>query len=151
VEEENGIEAATAAAPVQPVLCQMTATAEAAPAAMVSLSVSAPCRASERLTVHHSGMSFTVKLDAAGRYSALVPALAQTAVFIAETVSGNGAVAVAEVEDIGSIERVVLQWSGSSGLEIHAREFGAAEGRAGHVWHGAATGPATQPGPEACI
>ncbi|KIC20594.1 hypothetical protein [Leisingera sp. ANG-Vp] len=126
--------------PVQTAACEMTAEAETLPAAMVSLSVSAPCRAGEQLTVHHSGLSFTVELDSAGRFTAQVPALARMAVFIAETASGNGAVAVAEVTDLGMVERVVLQWSGSSGLEIHAREFGADYGSAGHVWHGADTG-----------
>lgn len=118
--------------------CQMTATAKAAPLAMAELAVDAPCRANERLTVHHSGLSFTVALDNAGHYEGVVPALTQTAVFIAETASGAGAVAVVEVPDIGSVERVVVQWSGRSGFELHAREFGAAYGSAGHVWHGGA-------------
>lgn len=122
--------------------CGVTASAEAAPAAMVSLAVSAPCHGGERLTVHHSGMSFTAALDRTGHYAVQVPALTRTAVFIAETASGGGAVAVAEVADAETTERVVLQWSGHSGLEIHAREFGAAYGSAGHVWHGAAPGAA---------
>ncbi|WP_315899384.1 hypothetical protein [Leisingera aquaemixtae] len=126
--------------PVPAASCQMTATAEAAPQAMVAFSVDAPCRAHERLTVHHSGMSFTASLDSTGQYASLVPALARTAVFIAETASGAGAVAVAEVDGIESMERVVVQWSGNSGFEVHAREFGAAYGSAGHVWHGAAGG-----------
>lgn len=117
--------------------CRMTAAAKAAPLAMVAFSVDAACRANERLTVHHSGMSFTVSLDEAGRYEGLVPALTQTAVFIAEISGGAGAVAVVEVPDIGAVERVVVQWSGHSGIELHAREFGAAYGSAGHVWHGA--------------
>ncbi|MEX0302166.1 MAG: hypothetical protein AB3N24_07060, partial [Leisingera sp.] len=125
---------------MQTAACSVTATAQAAPTAMVSLAVSAPCHAGEQLTVHHSGMSFTAVLSQSGQYEAMVPALAQTAVFIAETANGNGAVAVAEVPDINAIERVVLQWSGNSGFEIHAREFGAAYGSAGHVWHGANPG-----------
>ncbi|WP_264211836.1 hypothetical protein [Leisingera thetidis] len=121
-----------------PATCRMAATAKAAALAMVSLSVKASCRANERLTVHHSGMSFTAALDDTGQYSAMIPALARTAVFIAETASGSGAVAVAEVDGLEAIERVVLQWSGNSGFELHAREFGAAYGNSGHVWHGAA-------------
>ena len=69
-----------------------------------------------------------------------MPALAQTAVFIAETASGTGAVAVAEVSGTDTVERVIVQWSGHSGFELHAREFGAAYGSEGHVWHGAANG-----------
>ncbi|MEW2912142.1 hypothetical protein [Leisingera sp. JC11] len=130
------------AVPAQPASCRMTASAEAAPIAMVSLTVTAPCHGGERLTVHHSGMSFTVSLDPTGRYAAQVPALTRTAVYIAETASGGGTVAVAEVAGVEAMERVVLQWSGHSGLEMHAREFGAEYGSAGHVWHGAAPGAA---------
>jgi len=126
--------------PVQSSACRMTATAQPAPLAMVSLAVSAPCHAGERLTVHHSGMSFTAALNQSGEFKGMVPALARTAVFIAETASGRGAVAVAEVDGLDAIERVVLQWTGNSGFEIHAREFGAAYGGAGHVWHGAEPG-----------
>ncbi|OBY26500.1 hypothetical protein [Leisingera sp. JC1] len=127
------------AEPVNEASCQTMAKAEAAPLAMVKLSVDAPCRPNERLTVHHSGMSFAVSLDDTGSYETFVPALTRTAVFIAETQSGSGsgAVAVAEVDGIEDFERVVVQWSGNSGLELHAREFGAAYGGEGHVWHGA--------------
>ncbi len=57
--------------------------------------------------------------------------------FIAEVRSGFSAVAVAEVDGIEDFERVVVQWNGNSGLELHAREIGAAYGGEGHVWHGA--------------
>ncbi|UWQ41412.1 hypothetical protein K3718_18110 [Leisingera aquaemixtae] len=124
----------------QPGACNVTAAAKAGPMAMVSLTVSAPCHGGERLTVHHSGMTFTAALDRSGHFAAQVPALTRTAVYIAETASGGGAVAVAEAPDAETVERVVLQWSGSSGLEIHAREFGAGYGSTGHVWHGAASG-----------
>ena len=133
------VEAAEVPQSAQTVACQMTASAEAAPGAMVSLLVSAPCQAGGRLTVHHSGMTFTAVLDQSGHFAAEIPALAQTAVIIAETVTGSGAVAVTEVEGLDTIERVVLQWSGNSGFEVHAREFGAAYGAVGHVWHGAAS------------
>lgn len=129
-----------AAQPQKFAACRMTASAEPAPLAMVSLTVSAPCRAGERLTIHHSGISFTARLDGSGEYRASVPALAQTAVFIAETGSGPGAVAVTEAAGLDTIDRVVLQWSGNSGFEIHAREFGADYGSAGHVWQGAEPG-----------
>ncbi|EDZ47636.1 conserved hypothetical protein [Rhodobacterales bacterium Y4I] len=127
--------------PAQPASCGVTAAAEAGPMAMVNLTVSAPCQGGGRLTVHHSGMTFTAALDLSGNFAAQVPALTRTAVYIAETASG-GAVAVAEAADAEAVERVILQWSGSSGLEIHAREFGAEYGSTGHVWHGAAPGAA---------
>ena len=39
--------------------CEITAEARAVAAAMVNLSMSAPCLPGERVTVHHNGMIFT--------------------------------------------------------------------------------------------
>ncbi|MGR3623218.1 hypothetical protein [Pseudophaeobacter sp.] len=122
--------------------CAMQARATAHPGALVALYIAAPCRAGERITLHHQGMMVTETLDAEGSLDLLVPALASTAVFIIEPSltsqrQSTGAVAQVEVPDMAEVDRVVLQWGGNSGFEIHAREFGAQYGALGHVWHGA--------------
>jgi hypothetical protein len=117
-------------------VCPVSAEASAVAGANVQLRITAPCNANERISVHHSGMMFTAVTSSDGSLSVTVPALSATAVFVAELASGKGAVATAEVADLDSVERVVLQWSGNSGLEIHAREFGADYGEDGHVWSG---------------
>lgn len=122
--------------------CAMQAQATAHPGALVALYVSAPCRAGERITLHHQGMMVTETLDREGNLDVVLPALAETAVFIIEPGQGDdqqsaGAVARVDVPDMAEVDRVVLQWSGNSGFEIHAREFGAQYGELGHVWHGA--------------
>ena len=116
--------------------CSLSVTAAALPDAMVDLSASAPCQAGKRLTIHHSGMMFTAALDAAGLWHQQVPALASTAVFIVEPENGLAEVAAVSVPDLAGVNRIVLQWSGDSGFEIHARENGAEYGAPGHVWHG---------------
>jgi hypothetical protein len=124
--------------PVAERSCDITAEASPAPAAQVLLDVSAPCHQTARVTVHHSGMFFTEKTDAAGTISLTIPALAEQAVYIVAFSDGEGAVAQTQVADIADYNRVVLQWSGAAGFELHAREFGAAYGSAGHVWAGSA-------------
>lgn len=138
-------------------VCGMAAQAVPGPGAMVALQISAPCRGDERVTVHHQGMMFTATLDSHGNRDLTVPALASTAVFIIEpssvatavddaagmtpvAVSDGGAVAIAQVSDMVEVDRIVLQWSGNSGFEVHAREFGAQYGDVGHIWHGAQAG-----------
>lgn len=116
--------------------CALAVTALARPGAMVDIAVSAPCQAGARLTVHHHGMMFTTALDEAGAWRQMVPALASAAVFILEPEGGKAEVAAVPVPDLAEVDRVVLQWSGNSGFEIHARENGAEYGAAGHVWHG---------------
>ena len=82
-------------------------------------------------------MIFTQTTSAKGELDITVPALARDAVFILAFSSGDGAVAQTTVEDLEDFNRVVVQWRGDMGFQIHAREFGAAYGSEGHVWSGA--------------
>lgn len=116
--------------------CEMTANAATDAAAMVTLTLNAPCAANERLTVHHNGMMFTETTDASGDLTVTVPALTTNAVFIMAFSNGDGAVAQAEVPDVNQYERTTLQWRGLAGFELHAREFGADYGQVGHIWSG---------------
>lgn len=126
--------------------CEMAAEAVALPGAMVSLQITAPCLRDERVTIHHQGMMFTETLDGLGALDLQVPALARTAVFIVDARSrdsaeaegsgavSGGALAVVDVPDLDQVDRVVLQWRGNSGFEVHAREFGANYNEEGHLW-----------------
>lgn len=117
--------------------CEISASGRAVAAAMVDLSLDAPCFANERVTIHHNGMVFTETTSATGTLGLTVPALSTDAVFIMAFPNGEGAVAQANVEELDDFHRVVLQWKGETGFEIHAREFGANYGAEGHIWHGA--------------
>ncbi|MEL7090869.1 MAG: hypothetical protein AAFN94_03955 [Pseudomonadota bacterium] len=114
--------------------CEMSANARAIPGAMVSLSFDAPCAPNERVTVHHNGMMFSYASGADGTLDVLVPAMVEEAVFIFALPGGDGAVAQASVTDINRYARVGIQWRGQAGFQLHAREFGANYGDAGHVW-----------------
>jgi len=117
--------------------CAVTARATPGPMATVELAVEAPCMGNARLVVHHSGMTFTAITDEDGVLDLTVPALAERAVFIAAFDNGEGAVATTRVADIADFDRIVLQWQGKAGFQIHALEFGASYGEPGHVWSGA--------------
>lgn len=114
--------------------CEVTASARAVPGAMVSLSFDAPCAPNERVTVHHNGLMFSYASGSDGALDVLVPAMVEDAVFIFALPGGEGAVAQANVTDIHRFARVALQWRGQAGFQLHAREFGANYGDAGHVW-----------------
>jgi hypothetical protein len=118
--------------------CTVTLDAAASPAAMVDLVLTAACSPLATAMIHHQGMTFSITTDDAGLARVAVPALSESAVIIADLGNGEGAVAVTTVPDFAQFDRVVLQWQGSAGPEIHALEFGASYGEAGHVWHGAA-------------
>lgn len=114
--------------------CSMTANARAMAAAMVNLSMTASCLPNERVTVHHNGMIFTETTSDVGELNITVPALSEEAVFIVAFVNGDGTVAQTSVEELVDFDRVVLQWKGQAGFQIHAREFGADYGTDGHIW-----------------
>ena len=118
--------------------CTTTLGASPAPAAMVDLSLVAPCAPLTTVTIHHQGMMFSILTDRQGMAQVRAPALAETAVFIADVFGGEGAVAVVDVPEMAGLDRAVLQWEGDAGLGIHALEFGATYGEPGHVWADAA-------------
>lgn len=115
--------------------CDITMTATPAAAAMVDLSLTASCLPEARVTLHHSGLMITEMTDATGTLTTSLPALAETAVFIAAFENGEGAVAQTSVSSLPFYDRVAVQWQGDLRVELHAREFGAAYWTEGHIWH----------------
>ena len=127
----------TPADPKTPYLgCDVRVNAKPMDMGNVRLSVDAPCNENERITIHHTGMMFSEVTSDEGRVEVTVPVLSQTAIFIVELENGEGAVESVKVDGLDGLERIALQWSGQSGFQIHAREFGAAYGTSGHVWSG---------------
>lgn len=131
-------EPATETDAVTALQCEITANARPVAAAMVNLTLEAPCLPDERVTVHHSGLLFSQTTDETGALDITVPALSRDAVFIVAFSNGEGGVAQTTVEEMIDFDRVALQWKGDAGFQLHAREFGAEYGSAGHVWSGAA-------------
>lgn len=118
--------------------CDPFMSARAMDAALVQLTLAAPCHSAQPLTVHHEGLMFTATTDASGNARIMAPALREEAMFIAAFDDGTGAIAETSVSDLVNYDRVVLQWQGDAGFEVHAMEFGANYGEQGHVWREAA-------------
>lgn len=118
--------------------CDARLDAEVHQGALVQLELNAPCLPNAEAAIHHQGMIFTLITNGAGHAEVAVPALSERAVFIASFPEGTGDVAAVQVPAIVNYDRAVLQWQGESGLQIHAREFGADYGSSGHVWQAAA-------------
>lgn len=117
--------------------CDYVMTATPGAAAMVTLDMTVPCMPNERFTMHHNGMMFTDATDATGKRSLTVPALSAKPVFILAFPNGEGAVASTELTSFEDYDRVVVQWKGQSGLQVHALEYQSDYEGPGHVWHGA--------------
>lgn len=117
--------------------CDAELTAVPTAAAMVDLTLVAPCLTGERVTVHHDGLKFTEQVGEDGSLTVTVPALSEQAVFIMAFPSGAGAIANTTVNSLSFYNRVAVMWQGDAGLELHAREFSADYGTDGHVWRDA--------------
>jgi hypothetical protein len=121
-----------------PLGCEIEMTSRALVAAMVAVEINAACLPDARFVLHHNGMMFSALTDAQGRSKLTVPALAENAVFIAAFDNGDGAMVQQTVTDLAAYGRAVVQWRGSTGLGLHAREFDAAYFSEGHVHRNAA-------------
>ena len=71
--------------------------------------------------------------DSQGELFVTIPALSDTAVFMADLGNGKGAAATVEVPSLQFYDRAVVQWQGDAGIHLHAMEFGAAFGDEGHI------------------
>lgn len=116
--------------------CAIGMTALPAAGAMIDVAVTAPCHAGERVRLFHLGLSVTEVMGEDGTLSTRLPALMETAIVLAEFEDGTGGAATTSVSSLPFYDRVVLQWEGAAGLELHAREFGAPYFGDGHVWSG---------------
>lgn len=114
--------------------CAIDMQAAAVAGAMVEIRLSAPCNSGERITLHHQGMTVTEQIQTDGSLSVTIPALSETAVFMAEFAGGTGATAVTNVSSLAFYDRVALQWRGSAGLQLHALEYGSDYFSDGHIW-----------------
>ncbi|MGV6803958.1 MAG: hypothetical protein ACWA49_07110 [Ruegeria sp.] len=123
--------------PTQPlprVDCSLRAHATAAENATARLTLKAPCNPGKSVELHHSGMTFSAKTDDRGWLDVTIPVLSEYAIFLISFEDQRGTVATTHVPDLANYDRVALQWSGKTDLQLHALEFGASYGDAGHVW-----------------
>lgn len=132
---------ASPVAPAQTPDCGVTMTSTPTGAGMVQLTLEAPCHASERVTIQHDALAFTEMTDAAGHLNVAVPAMSDTAVFFAFFIDQAGAMVETRVPEFSAFDRVAILFNPQDALHIHAREFGADYGDAGHVWADAPRNP----------
>ncbi len=116
--------------------CAPVLSAETAAGALIDVRLSATCHANNTVLLEHEGLVFHMKMPPEGMLRVQVPALSEAAVVKASFADGDTAQASTVVDSLAFYDRVVISWRGQSGAELHAREFDAQYGEAGHVWRG---------------
>ncbi|MEM0948793.1 MAG: hypothetical protein AAGK37_15440 [Pseudomonadota bacterium] len=120
---------------------------EAVPASggMIRLTLTAACEPGATILVEHDALSFKAALAPTGRSVLHVPAL-RTDASVRVTMGTNPPIDLnVQVPDASLYERVALVGPGMDTMSVHALEFGAGPGSAGHVSAARTAGP-TDPG-----
>jgi hypothetical protein len=123
--------------------CQLRAEVTAQPAAMMALTVMAPCDAGEPIAISHGALLLAEPVGADGRLELALPALAREAVVTLATLDGRVVTAGAQVPDFDLFQRVVVVWDGAAVLDLHAFAGGAVWDEPGHVRAGGPVSAAT--------
>lgn len=121
--------------------CAPQLSARVVPGALAEVMLDAPCHREQRVEFRHAGLVFALRTSRLGLVTARVPVLTPDAEILAVLPNGRTARITLAVPEAASVERVAVQWRGPAELVLHALEFGARDGEAGHVWPGAPRSP----------
>lgn len=113
--------------------CAATLNAIPAIDALVDLRLRAPCAPNTRIVISHDDLAFSAFTDDAGELAIYVPALTAAATFEAFMPDQSVLSAQALITDIEQHVRVIVQWTGSDSIELHAYHRAAGYGDSGHI------------------
>ena len=122
--------------PVKPILadkCAMTFDLVAESAAMIGLTLVAPCRANERVVLRHDGLAVTGRTSGTGALFVSIPAFNSTAKVTVRFRDGQSIAATLALPEATEVRRFGVQWVGDDAFQLHAFENGADYGQPGHV------------------
>lgn len=114
--------------------CATNLTAKRQPAALVELTISAPCFKNADFVLLHEDMRFAGVTDRDGAASVTVPVLKTSAHFAVAFDNVVQATVYKFVPELRQYDRAVLQWRSLENLRLHALEGDAQIGDQGHVW-----------------
>lgn len=116
---------------LEPCMTALVVTAE--PAALLQMTLYAPCHAGETAALSHGPLRIPAQLDARGQAMLMIPALAPQAEVSVTFADGTTAADMTDVPDFSQFARLVLQWDGAPVAALNAYTGGAGWGEAGHI------------------
>ena len=120
--------------------CDPRLLASPSPAAMISLTLNAPCHPDTKVVIQQGPMTATDVTNMNGHLHLRIPAfLADTEVTV--RVGGYDLTTKLSIPDAPNYQHIALMWEGPQVLRLNAFEFGAARNEIGHVWAGAPKSP----------
>jgi hypothetical protein len=105
---------------------------------LTRISVGSSCRAGELVSITYADATLVDRLDASGHSETALDCFAGNAVPVTIVFEDGTSITRQPVtDDIAQYSKVAILWSSSVDLDLHAFEYAAAPGDAGHVWSGA--------------
>ncbi|WP_160144546.1 hypothetical protein [Pseudogemmobacter humi] len=120
--------------------CTPALAVAAAPGALLSLSLSAPCNGGESVSLRHGGLVIAAALDTQGSLRLDLPAF-EAAGQVSALLEGGGFASAAAKVDLTGYRRFAVQWMADDAFQLHALEQGADYGAPGDVHAGNAASP----------
>ena len=113
--------------------CAVTFDLVAEPAAMIGVTLVAPCNANERVVLRHDGLAVTGKTSGTGALFVSLPAFNSAATVAVRFRDGRSVAATLILPAATEVRRFGVQWMGDDAFQVHAFENGADYGELGHV------------------
>ncbi|KMW58972.1 hypothetical protein AIOL_003953 [Candidatus Rhodobacter oscarellae] len=99
-----------------------------------TMTMMAPCRGDAVVAVRYGPLEFSIRTDELGLAQQMVPAMVGATELSVVFEDGTEAATAIDAENFSGLERVAIVSAAQSGLQLHALEFGAEYGAAGHIW-----------------
>ena len=113
--------------------CAIALDLMAEPNAMIGIMLQAPCHVNERVVVKHAGLAVSAMTTANGALFTAIPAFESAATIDVLFADGKTATAMVAMPDVAQLRRFGVQWQAEDAFQVHAFEYGAGYGQAGHV------------------
>ena len=113
--------------------CPVSLEAFAESSAMISLTLTAPCRPNQRIVLRHAGLAITENTTARGALFTAIPALDKAGLVEIMFADGTKISSSTPVPELAALRRFGVQWQGDDAFQVHAFENGADYGQPGDV------------------
>ncbi len=112
--------------------CAISLEVFAEDAAMIGVTLLAPCRTGQRVVLHHGGLAVSMLTLATGSLFATLPAMDATGGVEARFDDGETVRAAAAVPELAGLRRFAVQWQDADRFALNGFEGGADYGDRGH-------------------
>lgn len=127
------VEVAEAAIVPEALKCDLSLDLVEKPAAIVSITLLAPCHPNERVVLRHGGLAVTGRTTITGALFTDLPALESAATVEAYFADGSRAKAEIAMPELTALRRFGVQWQANDSFQLNAFENGATYGDPGHI------------------